>query len=70
MEKIRIRDGEIRIRDLGINIRIRNTGRMALRSPEGDVLLTKDLVAHVGDVVKHCLVLHHKVLLKYPVRLH
>ncbi len=44
---------------------VRNTGIMTLRSPEGDVLLTEDLVAHVGDVVKHCLVLHHEVLLKY-----
>jgi hypothetical protein len=49
---------------------IRNTSRMTLRSPEGDFLPTEDLVTHVGDVVKHCLVLHHEVLLKYPVRLH
>jgi hypothetical protein len=34
------------------------------------VLHTEDLVTHVGDVVKHCLVLHHEVLLKYLVKLH
>jgi hypothetical protein len=63
MEKIRIRDGKI-----GSGIKHSGSakfGRTALRSPERDVLLTEDLVTHVGDVVKHCLVLHHEVLLKY-----